>query len=39
MLTGSGGLAGVDMSNDDNVDVRLLLTAKRRWSANSSRDM
>lgn len=33
MLTGSGRLSGVDVSDDNDVDVRLLLTAKKRWSA------
>ena len=26
MLTGSGGLARIDMADDDDVDMRLLLT-------------
>lgn len=29
-LTGRGGLARVDMSNDNDVDVKLFLTAKNR---------
>ena len=28
-LTGSGGLAGVDMADDDDVDMSLFLTVKR----------
>lgn len=29
-LTGGGGLSGIDVADDDHVDVHLLLTAMRR---------
>jgi hypothetical protein len=29
LLTGGGGLAGVDVADDDDVDVSLLLTVRK----------
>ena len=35
-LTGGGGLSGIDVADDDHVDVHLLLTAMRRMVSRCS---
>jgi len=32
-LTGGGGFSGIDVADNDHVDVHLLLTAKHNWLA------
>jgi hypothetical protein len=35
-LTGGGGLAGIDVADNDHVDVHLFLTAKKRTVSEKS---
>lgn len=36
LLTGSGGLARIDVADNDHVDVHLFLTARRRQVSDKS---